>query len=355
MISIQSAAEPFRVSETEIATRKRLLAMNPEHLQTLADCAQLVEPQLDAIVDEFYARQLDIPEVRATVGDSHALARLKTAMRDYIARVFGGEYGPDYVDARLRIGRIHASIGVKPMLYVASVHRLAQILVDRLSPLNPDPLLTAAIEKIVLFDLTLAFDSYIQGLVDEVSLARDELAAYARNLERLVDERTASLKRLAETDDLTGLKNRRALMGALNDRVNRPDGPAESFGFAFLDIDNFKEVNDTHGHVAGDRVLQRVAAAFQAAVPQKENVYRYGGDEFVAVFPVSSTRSAPEVARILKARIENQLGGEIAVSIGVSHFPSGKPVSLEEVLRSIDREMYCNKPGSPAAARQMIA
>lgn len=214
---------------------------------------------------------------------------------------------------------------------------------ERLAAVGTSPQVGVALAKILLFDLVLVFDTYIQGLVDEVTAEKDEVAADARSLERTVAERTAALKRLAQTDDLTGLKNRRAMIAALADEILRIRSRRGSFAVAFLDVDKFKQVNDTAGHLAGDRVLQNVARAFQAGVPDPEHVFRYGGDEFVAIFPMPHAASAAEAAARIKAQIEAQLEERVTVSVGCTYVAHNDVPPLEEILTSIDREMYRHK------------
>ena len=340
---LKSLPEQMRISEIEIQERKRLLGLTPELLALLAGCRHTILPQLDTIIEAFYAGQLEIPEIRKSIRDAETLSRLKGAMRGYIAALFSGDYGERYVNSRLRIRVIHARIGVKPMLYVASVHQLEYLLMERLAAVGTSPQVAVALAKILLFDLVLVFDTYIQGLVDEVTAAKDEVAADARSLERTVAERTAALKRLAQTDDLTGLKNRRAMIAALADEILRIRSRRGSFAVAFLDVDKFKQVNDTAGHLAGDRVLQNVARAFQAGVPDPEHVFRYGGDEFVAIFPMPHAASAAEAAARIKAQIEAQLEERVTVSVGCTYVAHNDVPPLEEILTSIDREMYRHK------------
>lgn len=115
-------SDQFGTPEFDIEERKRLLGITPDHLAILGSCGRSIMPNLDAIIDTFYDRQLANPAIRRLIEDKTSLSALKAAMRGYIASLFGGDYGEDYVTARLRIGRAHARIGVQPMHYVASVH-----------------------------------------------------------------------------------------------------------------------------------------------------------------------------------------------------------------------------------------
>lgn len=351
-------SEQLMIPGFEIEDRKRLLGITKEHLRILGTCGRSILPHLDDIIDAFYEGQLADPAIRRFIEDNTSLASLKAAMRGYIASLFGGDYTEAYVAARLRIGRAHARIGVQPMYYVASVHQLSELLKSHLSPREFNPQVTSALDKILLFDLVLVFETYIQGLINEVYAAKDDLAAHALGLERIVAERTAALKRIAQTDDLTGLRNRRALIAALADEILRIRNQKGAFAVAFLDVDKFKQINDRVGHLAGDRVLQKIAKAFAASVPNRDQVYRYGGDEFVAIFPVPEVTSTAEAAARLKSGIETRLDGTISVSVGCSFISHDNVPPLEDILVSIDREMYRHKAGgerSGATATDPVA
>ena len=162
--------------------------------------------------------------------------------------------------------------------------------------------------------------------------------------------KTAELEllRRASSDPLTGLANRRLLAErlerALSARAGRP--PVPDVGVLCLDLDGFKPVNDTFGHLAGDEVLQVVAARLRDAVRPQDTVARTGGDEFVVVAP-RITRAGLDglVARLTHAvRQEHPVHGQrvtVGVSIGaVLASPGDDPV---DVVWRADQEMYADK------------
>ncbi|MFN3414421.1 MAG: GGDEF domain-containing protein, partial [Thermoanaerobaculum sp.] len=142
-----------------------------------------------------------------------------------------------------------------------------------------------------------------------VAYARFRLArvqARARQLERLVEERTRELAekahqlaRLAETDELTGLANRRKFFETLRSELQRLwRAPQESrLALLLVDLDNFKDINDTLGHSAGDLVLKAVAGALATSVRSTDTVARIGGDEFAVILPMTDRSGAAVVAR----------------------------------------------------------
>lgn len=162
----------------------------------------------------------------------------------------------------------------------------------------------------------------------------------------------ARLEALAHTDPLTQLLNRRALttrLAAEMERVRRYDSVVTML---MVDIDHFKNINDTHGHLVGDDVLRGVAALLQRAVRSVDLVARYGGEEFVVVLPETPL----EGARVFAERIREQMAEHafanrsgrplrLTASIGVACFPAPGVESVEELFSQADGALYRAKAG----------
>jgi diguanylate cyclase (GGDEF)-like protein len=160
------------------------------------------------------------------------------------------------------------------------------------------------------------------------------------------------LKRQASTDDLTGVANRRSLMHRLAlefERVRRP-GAGHRCAVLAVDLDLFKQVNDTHGHAAGDAVLQQVAALMQRITRQHDLVARSGGEEFMLLLPDTGADDAVALAERLRAVLRAQpvqqgsLVLAVTVSVGVSLIlPSD--ASIDAVMARADAALYQAKAG----------
>ncbi len=154
----------------------------------------------------------------------------------------------------------------------------------------------------------------------------------------------AELARLAVSDALTGLRNRHALIEDV--RALRADFPDAPVGVVFVDLDQFKEVNDTLGHAAGDAVLVQAAARLTAAVAAPNTVYRIGGDEFVvltpeAVHPHAVAALAGDVRRTLTGRYDAG-SASVALTAAVG-WTRGGTNDVEALLRAADADMYRHK------------
>jgi diguanylate cyclase (GGDEF)-like protein len=155
------------------------------------------------------------------------------------------------------------------------------------------------------------------------------------------------IRQMAERDSLTGLPNRRRLEMDLDARIEGSSGGEKRY-VLFLDMDGFKEVNDTFGHDAGDALLTAVGRYFQANPDTRENSYRYGGDEFVVLYSADTPASLNRVVDYILDGFSRpwEIGGgkkaRCGVSVGISCFPDDAVFAFE-LLRMADRAMYMSK------------
>ena len=134
------------------------------------------------------------------------------------------------------------------------------------------------------------------------------------------------LEKLAATDELTGLYNRRQAFSRVEEKVALSKRYGDALSLAVLDLDHFKQVNDTHGHQAGDEVLRTMAAILQAHVRDTDAVCRIGGEEFLILFPSETAQEAAFSAERCRAAVEshkfqfNDVTIPVTLSIGISAF-----------------------------------
>ena len=154
------------------------------------------------------------------------------------------------------------------------------------------------------------------------------------------------LEELATTDPLTRVLNRRALSERLAAEMDRARRYACQLTILLIDIDYFKRVNDTAGHLAGDEVLRQIATAIQTAVRTVDVVARYGGEEFVVILPETSAAGAIVFAERLRMGIATHdfpVGAatiRLTVSIGLATFPAPDITSADAFFAKADAAMY---------------
>jgi len=158
--------------------------------------------------------------------------------------------------------------------------------------------------------------------------------------------RIAEAERLSRTDDLTSLHNARYMRDCLLNEIKRARRYDSNVAVLFLDIDNFKNVNDSHGHIVGSHTLIEVAKAILVSVRDTDIVARYGGDEFVVVLPETTADRALQVAERIRATLAQTIftGGRnlnlcLTASFGVAAYPAHAN-SAQELVVAADRAMY---------------
>ncbi len=192
-----------------------------------------------------------------------------------------------------------------------------------------------------LDNLTAAFNSMAQQLAVARVTARDS----QQRLEAKVEERTRQLQELAEQDPLTGIANRRQLFGALNEMLERARVSGERIGVFFLDIDNFKTLNDSMGHPYGDRVLVAIARRLEAIARDRGFAARLGGDEFTLVQHAAVDMDGildfgANVVRAFDTPLQvDDREVIVSVSVGASLFPDHER-DAEALLRAADAALF---------------
>jgi diguanylate cyclase (GGDEF)-like protein len=183
------------------------------------------------------------------------------------------------------------------------------------------------------------------AMADQIVHAESKLRAHQAELERHVAERTQQLHHLAHHDPLTQLPNRRQLATCLAAALTRAATTGQRVALLFVDLDNFKSINDTLGHNFGDRVLQSITERLRAATGARALLARLGGDEFTVLMEdVRSFEEVEERAGALVATLQQPLlvDGRIlstSASIGASMYPDHAADS-EALLRAADVALF---------------
>jgi diguanylate cyclase (GGDEF)-like protein len=170
-----------------------------------------------------------------------------------------------------------------------------------------------------------------------------QLTQVFKNLVARVREREGQgeLERLSVTDALTGLYNRRHLMGTLANEVQRSRRLRRTFSVLLADVDHFKQYNDTNGHLGGDAALVKIAEILRQTTRGVDSVARYGGEEFVVMLIEAPIATAAAVGERLRARVaaEEFGAGRMTVSVGAAEYPTHGETP-EELIASADAAMY---------------
>ncbi|AFY79623.1 MAG: diguanylate cyclase [Hydrococcus sp. C42_A2020_068] len=194
------------------------------------------------------------------------------------------------------------------------------------------------------------------GMVDSLSQPSNELEVLAcirthlklkRNWDEL-QKAYSELEKLVNTDPLTGVANRRALLAFGEREFNRAKRYAHPFSVLAIDIDRFKQINDTYGHDIGDRVLIAMSRSITQYLRQVDCFGRFGGEEFLVFLPETEELQATKVAERIRKRIAKnslQVAEQtvtITISIGIATYQPGDG-TLDAIIKRADRSLYSAK------------
>ncbi len=162
-----------------------------------------------------------------------------------------------------------------------------------------------------------------------------------------------ALWELARRDELTGVGNYRALHERLDEEVARHRRRRREFALILIDLDGFKQINEEHGHLAGDALLAEIGRALDDEVRREDSVFRQGGDEFAVIVPEAHAEEAEEVAARLCRRIRNRGYGTdlelpVSAAAGIAMFPADGG-DAQALLRRADLDLFSAKRQHRAA------
>ncbi len=290
----------------------------------------------EAIVDRFYQQILQHPQIGLLLS-SFDIGHLKERQVQFFTD-FGVRFSEaGYFESRARVGVAHARVGVPLSLYLASFGLLQSLVLEAVQERVESPQ-----ERLTLGLLAVRLTSLDIALATEVFHGA-RLEVMDRSLKHLESERR-SLREQLEQDALTGASSRTSLLRELQMGIERSGKTGQPLVVIMADLDHFKVVNDTHGHLVGDKVLREVAARIKAALREFDLVGRYGGEEFVIILENTSSHTANQVAE----RIRQRIGGEpihvgaqsvnITLSQGLALRRDGEDSQV--LLRRADQAMY---------------
>ena len=236
-------------------------------------------------------------------------------------------------EAVRRSGGSESGIGVTLLLLLAGAGLVAYV---GLLMVRPIERLAGAAAKVAAGDLSVEIPSAGRGEVGTLTQVFKNLVTRLREREG-----QGELERLSVTDALTGLYNRRHLMGTLANEVQRSRRLRRTFSVLLADVDHFKQYNDTHGHLGGDAALVKVAEILRKMTRGVDSVARYGGEEFLVMLIEAPIATAAAVGERIRARVaaEEFGGGTMTVSVGAAEYPTHGDTP-EELIASADAAMY---------------
>tara|TARA_R110001592_G_scaffold65203_1_gene200271 strand:+ start:17612 stop:18769 length:1158 start_codon:yes stop_codon:yes gene_type:complete len=225
--------------------------------------------------------------------------------------------------------------------YVVSYSTLVGII-----KLNRPHVLDVSLELIQLLALILVMMqlAWIGGYINQLRRKLRKQNMKLQSTTAMLSESVEHISELARRDELTGLYNRRHLFDVLNNESNRVRRIHGSFSVCIADIDFFKQVNDTHGHQAGDEVLRKVAQELERSLRNIDCVGRYGGEEFLVILPQTDLSGAQIKSERMRLQIEKlsfptiSASFRITLSIGITEHIENE--SIDDTIMRADEALY---------------
>jgi diguanylate cyclase (GGDEF)-like protein len=326
-----------------IGARIKLVGLDAAVDGSLAEQLQrvVIRPNADRIIEGMLEALQDHDQFHAIVAEHSDVGRLRDLMRQYLLAL-GIDFGDtEYFADRLRIGYVHNRFGVPQPLYQSSFQTLQYLLIRHIpQQVRQDDAaydrLLQFILRITSLDMSLAVESYCNS---RVCTLEDTL-----QLERGISER---MRKLAITDWLTSLHNHAYSRDLLRDALAACQEAGSDLCIILADLDQFKRINDTHGHLVGDHVLRIAAARMTAAARAGDKIGRYGGEEFLFVLPDTTPDGAAEVAERVRARLEDDVvhceRTSITVTLSLGIAKARHDDSVDSLIERADAALYAAK------------
>ena len=301
----------------------------------------VVRPNVDAIVDSFADSLSKLDEFDTIVGDQANVSRFKETQRRYLLGLAVAFDQRQYFEERLRIGAVHQNLGVRQSLYQCSMQVLQYLLIQHIpQEIKCDPSafeeMIQFILKITALDMSLAVESYCASRVMDLEASLD-----------IAHGERESLHHLAVTDWLTNLHNHSYSRYFLGEALERARVEGSALCVVMADLDHFKKVNDAHGHLIGDRVLQIAAARMLSGARDGDEICRYGGEEFLFILQNTGIEEGKEMAERVRIRIGSDAvhgrDGEINISLSLGVAQAREEDTVDTLIDRADAALYAAK------------
>ncbi len=333
-----------------IGERLRLLNLDAADTAVSSRLLQeiVIEPNVDRIAAGFCDVLVQDEAFNVVVARHSNRERIEGTMRRYMLSLGVGFSEPAYFEERRRIGKAHQAIGVTQSLYQCAYRHLQDLLISHIpAHVREDAAaydrLLGFVLKITALDMSLATESYcdarVSGLKESLESERDE---------------TERLRKLTITDWLTDLHNHSYSRRCLSAALDRAQREGTALCVIMADLDHFKRINDTHGHLIGDEVLRIAAARMVSGARSHDRVARYGGEEFLFILQDTDLTEGIEVAERVRTRLScdaihcGETTLDVTLSLGLAEARDSD--SVDDLIERADAALYAAK----AAGRDCV-
>ena len=302
---------------------------------------QVIAPRAAEIVASFMQSLRRHEEFTTVAANEASVERIAGLLRRYLLEFGTNVESFDYFEQRLRIGHIHHQMGVPQPVYQTAYRTLQCELIRSISPAMRDEpsgydALVEYILKVIALDVSLAVESYCKsrtcGLEHTIETQRGA---------------TERFRQLAVTDCLTELHNHAYSRHLLAEQLAAARSSRSPLCVVMADLDQFKLINDTHGHLVGDHVLRIAAARMVAAARSGDEIGRYGGEEFLFVLANTDLTAAAVMAERVRKRVGNDAirhhSASIRVTLSLGIAEARDDDTVDGLIGRADAALYAAK------------
>ncbi len=333
---LDSFCKRFGITQQKRVERLAVLNFTPEDSELGQQWQRnIISPNIQHVVSAFYEKLVQYPEAQKVLSKGFSIEKLKQTQTKYILSL-GLDFDTEaYFNQRLSVGYRHVFVKVQPSLYLCAYHILHCLIVKLIPPQNAQHIeLLDFTRKILALDASLAMEAYEYTLRERFA---DSVATLQQEKE--------SLREKVDTDTLTKVLSRERILSILNHRLI--PNSVTPVSVIMADLDHFKDINDTHGHLVGDKVLKDMASRMRSTIRWINVIGRYGGEEFLIVLNDTTAQQAANIAERIRHRIAAQpikthdLAIPLTLSLGVAQaLPNERPL---DVVDRADKALYVAK------------
>lgn len=331
--------EQYGFNDAARAERLGMLGLNGDHDAIASLLSRsIIAPSVDLIVDQFYEVLLADRFYAAILNRGFDLDRLRQTQTVYLLSI-GQDYASgEYFEERLRVGLAHARVGLPLSLYECAYNTMRQLILNAV----PDEIqndietytqLVSFLSRITALDMSLAIETYHLSKIHRLEQTLETL--------QLEDD---ELRYKIATDSLTQVASHSQALTVLDQAIKLARRKRSPLCVCMVDLDHFKKVNDTHGHLTGDAVLRDVASRMQASVRNFDTIGRYGGEEFVIILENTDLDTANEVVQRMLSRVAdtpiNVSGTAIPMTISAGLAALRPGDTVQTLIARSDAAMY---------------
>lgn len=302
---------------------------------------EIISSQIDRLVDEFYDYVLSQEQMVNLLKGVDIRQRMET--QKYYIESLGIDFNTSgYFDERLRVGLAHAQAQIPLPIYECAFYYMQEMLfhaielADGLTSIEKNRL-QQFVRKITFLDMSLATDTYIRINVEVLKESITTLRTETQKLSSKVN-----------IDVLTELNSREYIFKQAEKLLLEARNTDQDFSVILIDIDHFKQINDSHGHVGGDAVLKSVAVRLKETLRDIDFIGRIGGEEFMVLLPKADEMIAAQVSERIRQVVANNPVTfndtliDITISLG---YAQAKKDKLSTLIERADKALYQSKHG----------